>query len=77
MQQRADLQLEPTDATKDTGPMSKGKLEMQVVLLCFVFLAASSAYGSSWARGRIGAAAASLCPSHSNTRSELHLCPAS
>ena len=32
-------------------------------------------YGSSWARGQIGAAAAGLCYSHSNTGSELHLPP--
>ena len=33
------------------------------------------AYGSSQARGPVGAAAARLCHSHSNTRSELHLRP--
>ena len=39
----------------------------------FLFRATPEAYGSSQARGGIGAAAASLCCSHSNTRSELHL----
>ena len=38
-----------------------------------LFKAVPVAYGSSQARGRIGAAGASLCHSHSNTRSELHL----
>ena len=33
------------------------------------------AYGSSQARGRIRAAAASLCCSHSNLESEAHLRP--
>ena len=33
------------------------------------------AYGGSQARGRIGAVATSLCQSHSNARSELHLRP--
>ena len=42
----------------------------------FFFLkAAPAAYGNSQARGRIGAAAAGLCRSHSNTKSELHLQP--
>ena len=38
-----------------------------------LFRAAPAAYGSSQARGQIGAA--SLHPSHSNTRSEPHLWP--
>ena len=37
--------------------------------------AAPAAYGGSQTRGLIGAAAASLHHSHSNTRSELHLQP--
>ena len=37
--------------------------------------AAPAAYGSSQARGRIGAEAASLYHTHSNARSEPHLCP--
>ena len=39
----------------------------------FYFLAA--AYGSSQARGRIGAVAAGLLHSHSNAKFELHLQP--
>ena len=39
----------------------------------FLVRAASTAHGSSQARGRIGAAAASLRCSHSNARSEPHL----
>ena len=46
---------------------------------CFFFFllfkAALAAYGSFQAQGQIGAAAASLCHSHSNTRSEPHLQP--
>ena len=38
-----------------------------------LFRAALMAYGSSWARGRIGAAAASLHHRHSDTRSEPQL----
>ena len=41
----------------------------------FLFMAAPVAYGSSRARGQIGAAAAGLHHSHSNTGSELHLGP--
>ena len=44
-----------------------------VFVLFFLFRAASAASGSSQARGGIGAEAASLCYSHSNTGSELHL----
>ena len=43
--------------------------------LLFFYRATPSAYGSSQARGWIGAAAAGLCHSHNNTRSELHLWP--
>ena len=46
-------------------------------LACLLFKAALLAYGSSQARGQIGAAAASLCHSHGNTRSKpcLQLTP--
>ena len=42
---------------------------------CLIFRAASTAYGSSQGRGQIGAAAACLCHSDSNARSELYLWP--
>ena len=42
-----------------------------------LFRAAPEAYGSSQAGGRIGAVAAHLHHSHSNTRSKLHLQPTS
>ena len=45
----------------------------QSQFLPFFFRATPAAYGSSWVRGQIGAAAASLCHSHSNARSEPHL----
>ena len=41
---------------------------------CF-FRVAPMAYGGSQARGIMGATAASLCQSHSNTGPELHLQP--
>ena len=41
----------------------------------YPFRATPSAYGGSQARGHIGATAASLHHSHSNTRSEPHLRP--
>ena len=40
-----------------------------------LFRAAPVAYGSSQAKGRIGAAAASLCHRHNNARSEPYLQP--
>ena len=43
--------------------------------LLFLFRAAPVAYGSSWARGQIGAAVAGLCHSHDNAGSKLHLRP--
>ena len=45
-----------------------------ILFFCF-FRAAPAAYGGSQARGPIGAVAASLCNSHSNVRSDLHLQP--
>ena len=41
----------------------------------FIFRALPVAYGGSQARGLIGAIAAALHHSHSNTRSEPHLRP--
>ena len=47
-----------------------------VFLFCFVFLGLHpAAYGDSQARGPVGATAACLHHSHSNTRTELHLQP--
>ena len=41
-----------------------------------IFLrAAPAAYGSSWARGQVGAVAADLGHSHDNTRSQWQLRP--
>ena len=44
-------------------------------LFTFLFMAGPEAYGSSRARGRIGAAAAGLHHSHRNPVSKLHLRP--
>ena len=49
--------------------------EKQKILKLFLFRAAPMAYGSFQARGRIGAVAANLHHSHSNTGSERHLQP--
>ena len=51
-----------------------------IIKYCFflgggLLRAAPVAYGSSQARGQIGATAAGLCHSHSNTEPELHLWP--
>ena len=40
--------------------------------LFFLSMATPAAYGSFWARGRIGAAAAGLCHSYSKSGSQLH-----
>ena len=45
------------------------------IRIFFLFRVAPVAYGNSQAWGRIGAAAASLCHSKSNTGSETHLQP--
>ena len=53
------------------GPMSLGFF---LLLLSFSFLGRTrSIYGSSQARGQIGAAFVHLHHSYSNARSELHL----
>ena len=46
---------------------------LSILFLCFIFIAAPGAYGSSWARGQIRSATAGLCHSHSNSGSEPHL----
>ena len=43
--------------------------------LFFFLTAAPAVYGSSWARGRIRAAAIGLCHSHGNMGSKPHLQP--
>ena len=45
----------------------------RIDLFILLFRAVPTAYGDSQARGRIGATAAGLYHSHSNTRSELSL----
>ena len=46
-----------------------------IYLFIFIFRATPMAYGSSWTRGHIRAAAIGLHQSHSNNRSEPHLWP--
>ena len=56
--------------------MSLKILYQYIFFLSFcLFRATSAAYGGSQARGRIGAVAASLHHSYSNTRSKPHLQP--
>ena len=66
-----------------TGPLSppsparyKGPWSILPFPVLFLFLkAAPAAHGSSQTRSQIGAAAAGLCYSHSNSRSKLHMGP--
>ena len=51
------------------------KRVLNLLCVCMYFRTELSAYGNSQARGPIGAAAASLCHSHSNARSEPRLPP--
>ena len=57
-------------------PKRSNKFSVYSFFFFCLFRAAPTAHGSSQAGGRIGAAAASLCHSHSNTGSELSLQPA-
>ena len=53
-------------------------LPKKILLNLFIYLlfkASYAAYGGSQGRGLTEATAASLCQSHSNVRSELHLQP--
>ena len=52
-----------------------GAFSVLFIIITIFFMATYVAYGSSQARGQIGAVTASLCQSHSNARSELHLRP--
>ena len=58
------------------GELNQCLQQCQLQFFFFFFLlfrASPAAYGGSQARGQIGAVAARLDHSHSNTRSELHL----
>ena len=55
--------------------MQRMQLNEEKEFFFFLFRAAPTAYGSSQARGPIGAAAAGLCHSHSHPRSEPCLRP--
>ena len=63
--------------SRDWGPAGSGPDFTDLVLSFFLFLLRDTprAHGSSWARGLIGATAASLYHGHSNLGSELHLRP--
>ena len=57
-------------------PQSQWNKATQIYFFFPPFYGATpAAYGSSQTRGQVRAAAASLCHSHSNTRSKLHLQP--
>ena len=64
--------------SKHNGMLLGPQKERNSLILFFIFLlfrAAPAAYGDSQARGLIGATAASLPHSHSNTGSQLRLRP--
>ena len=56
-------------------PLHSHSADFILFLFFGLFRASPAAHGGSQARGLIGAVAASLCQSHSNTRSKLHLRP--
>ena len=60
---------------KQNKPTKVIHIELFQFCCCFLFMATPPAYGSSWAKGQIRTAAASLHHSHDNTRSKLHLQP--
>ena len=63
---------------RNWGPLAMVLIYLYILFHCFIFLlfrATSTAYGSSQARGRIGAIAASLYHSHSNAGSEPSMQP--
>ena len=57
----------------NSGFLTFGLNETVKLFFFILFMATSVAYGNFQARGRMGAAAASLHHSHSNARSEPHL----
>ena len=76
-----ELHLCPTRSLSNIQRFQLNNQQYQPIFVClFVcfllfFRAPPTAYGGSQARGPIGATAAGLCQSLSNTRSELHLRP--
>ena len=68
-------QIHTSTATQATAETLVCHSRNSTIFFFFIFMAAPAAYGSSQARGRIGAAGANLCHSHNSTRSELHLQP--
>ena len=69
----APLGFQESDYMETSEPLKLARL--QLVFPFFAFRAKPAAYGSSQARGRIGATAAGLHHSHSNEGSELCLRP--
>ena len=66
----------PTDTTSGLNPRSHNKnLRIFFFFFVFFFRATLTAYGGSQARGQIGAVAADLHHSHSNSGTKLHLRP--
>ena len=76
------ISLHHVNSFQEIFPFSTGSstgqgstLCREVILFFFLFMAAPTAYGSSQARGWIGAVVASLHNSHSNAGSKTHLQP--
>ena len=66
---RGEWDLEGGKMDKENQPYGD-KQKLKLFSLLFMFM--PMAYGSSQARGQIGAAAAGLCHSHGNVRSLTH-----
>ena len=72
-----DLAFLDLEVLSGSQTASHSVLSFFFSFLFFFFRAAGAAYGSSQARGQIGATATGLHHSHSNARSELCLQPTS
>ena len=69
------LTVSHSSCLHENGDFSTSMKYTYFFFLFLYYIATPAADASSWARGQIGAAAASLQHSQGNTRSELHLWP--
>ena len=72
---RQNPAIHPTQQTQHLGHTGSFRAHEHVFILIYVLRATPETYGSSQARRRIRAIAASLHNSHSNAKSELRLQP--
>ena len=63
------------EISKKSKKCENTEISCYFILLIYFFRTTPVAYGSSQVRGRVGAVAASLHHSHSNTGSNMHLQP--